>query len=235
MVRSSAVVLMGDSELWEKIQRHEAWRRSQGRDGARMVEEYGLNLAGVDLRGRALGGVEWPGVDLREASLEGADLGGSHMPEALLDGANLAGALLSKTNADDCSAVKASFRGAILIRTEFHGARLSDTDFSGANLVKVYMVDADLRGAALRGALMRGAGLADADLRDADLRGAELRQAVLGGTRLGGALLAGGVGIDEVLFLENRSPWIEIGAGDQITKLSIEDARTWLMAQARKN
>jgi uncharacterized protein YjbI with pentapeptide repeats len=138
---------------------HEAWARSNGRDG-RPADFHSLDLTRAELRGALL----------RKADLTGlcapkADLTGARLYRADLRGANLADARL---------------RGADLSRAD-----LREADLSGANLAGADLSRADLRGANVRRAVLRDANLADADL--SEVHG--LLPGQLGGAHLAGAKL----------------------------------------------
>lgn len=132
---------MASEPLETVLARHRTWLETDGATGAR------ADLAGADLRGRAL----WR-ADLRGADLAGADLRGANLDHARLGGASLGQARLA---------------GASLWEADLSEADLVGADLKGAKLDHALLRAADLRRADLAGALLWGAHLEGADLRDA--------------------------------------------------------------------
>lgn len=108
------------------------------------------SLAGADLTGAKLGG-----IDLRHANLIGTQLVGADLSGAILDGAKLAIANLT-------------------------GAKLIGASLKGAKLVGAILTDAQLTHADLTGANLAGADLSGADLTEAQLDRTNLAEAILG-------------------------------------------------------
>jgi uncharacterized protein YjbI with pentapeptide repeats len=103
------------------------------RNVMRFLDEAGLTevgqssirlLAGADLRGARLEGIDLAGTDLNDATLSGADLSKANLLDAYLRGTELSDADLSKAN----------LRYADLIEADLSGADLSGADLTEANL-----------------------------------------------------------------------------------------------------
>ena len=92
----------------------------------------GANLAGVDLSGASLVGIDLRRANLSGANLSGADLTQSVLIEADLSGANLDGARLARATADRANFSDATVRGAMFSGTSLRGARFDDVDVSVA-------------------------------------------------------------------------------------------------------
>jgi WD40 repeat protein len=107
-----------------------------------------LNLAGADLEGAAL-----PGIDLHAARLEGASLVRADLRQASIEGARL--------------------ERADLRFVDFRRGIADGADLSGADLGHLDGQDASFRKAVLRHADLSFATLTRADLRNADLKEAE--------------------------------------------------------------
>ena len=152
-----------------------------------------VRLAGVDLSGLDLHGLNLAQADLAGADLRGCDLSDARLAEADLSGADLTDAVLRGVWAEgatwtDARVVRADFRKSR--RDLFYGTHLLGADFQGA----------DLTDARLTGAHLWGARFNEANLTRADLRGARMNeQTVLSGATLEGVLL------DEV-------DWAEVSA-----------------------
>jgi uncharacterized protein YjbI with pentapeptide repeats len=130
--------------------------------GQHLVRLAGVDLNGLDLRG----------LNLAHADLAGANLRGCDLSDARLTGCDFAGADLTGATLRGVFAEAASFAGATLVAVDF---RHSERDlFFGTSLA-----GADFRGADLSDAILAGADLCGADLRDAllervDFTGARL-------------------------------------------------------------
>jgi len=92
----------------------------------------GANLAGVDLSGASLVGIDLRRANLSGANLSGADLTQSVLIEADLSGANLDGARLARATADRGNFSDATVRGAMFSGTSLRGARFDNVDVSVA-------------------------------------------------------------------------------------------------------
>jgi uncharacterized protein YjbI with pentapeptide repeats len=108
------------------------------RNVIRFLDEAGLMkesqssirlLAGVDLQGAQLRGIDLVSADLNDANLRGADLSGAN----LLD-ANLRGAELSKADLSDADLRYADLIEADLSDANLNGADLGDANLNNANL-----------------------------------------------------------------------------------------------------
>jgi len=95
-----------------------------------------MNMAGADMAGKDLRGMDGGAAILTGADLKGANLERGWLPAANLQGANLAGADLTGAN--------------------LWGANLKNADLAGANLSKARLRGANLTGAKLTGATMVG-------------------------------------------------------------------------------
>jgi hypothetical protein len=137
-----------------------------------------LRLAGVDLSGLDLRGLNLAHADLAGADLRGCDLSDARLTEADLSGANLTDADLRGVYAEG-----ATFVDAVLVRADF---RKSDRDlFYGTHLAGADFQGADLTDARLDGVQLWGARFGEANLARANLRGARMNeQTVLAGARL---------------------------------------------------
>jgi uncharacterized protein YjbI with pentapeptide repeats len=108
------------------------------RNVIRFLDEAGLTkevqssirlLAGVDLQGAHLGGIDLVSTDLHDANLRGADLSKANLFDAKLRGAELRYADLSDAYLSDADLIGANLRYANL-----NDANLSDANLNYANL-----------------------------------------------------------------------------------------------------
>jgi hypothetical protein len=138
-------------------------------------------LAGANLRGAKMAGIDLSHADVNTAQLESADL-----PYAQLTGADFASARLDKANlTGGVVALNTSFLGAFLRGADFTGgAQLQGADFSSAEMQAAFLPHAHLEGAALRNVNFEAATLSQTFLQRADLSGA-----VLAGADLRGAVI----------------------------------------------
>lgn len=166
-------------------------RAAKGRDLAqygqgaaiRALTGAKVSLAGRDLSGVLLKGLDLQGLDFSRAELRGSDVSGADFSRSTLSGAVLSIALMSKAVA----------REAQLEGTWGTFLDASGADFEGSNLTGARFYGARLQGAKLRSVSLRDAALPFADLRKADLRGAELSGAILAGALLADAEVEGAV------------------------------------------
>jgi uncharacterized protein YjbI with pentapeptide repeats len=202
--RRKAVILQF---LWEMalIRQKSLWVR---RAGSRWWQYTGqltypiVNLAGADLRGLRMEGVQ---LSPANATLAEAieDRGGVHQTRVGVDlrGTELEGA---------------SFRDTNLANAAFDEANVRDVDFGGAYMVATVFGQSCLNGTSFRGAHLGREDLVPAasilfaeghqvDFRGADLDGADLRSSLLSPVRLGGA------STQDARFPE---PWTPIGNPD---------------------
>lgn len=179
--------------------------------GRRVVD---LDLRGIDLTARDLGGLGADRIDLRRAVMCGAVLSGARFSHCRFEHATLDDLDASSATFRDCAldtahAVGARFDGARLedstaagadfTRASFRGAHLTETSFARAVLCGAALDDAEGEGVDLRGADLRGVTLARARFSEADFRGADLRGAELTGGSFRGADFRGAL-VDEVCF-----------------------------------
>lgn len=138
--------------------------------------EHLIRLAGVDLSGLDLRGLNLAHADLSGANLRGCDLTDARLSDADLSGADLTDAILRGVYADG-----ATFTDAILVRVDF---RTSERDlYYGTHLMGADFEGADLTDACFAGAELGAAKFAGARVRGADFRGARMD----GRTELNGA------------------------------------------------
>jgi WD40 repeat protein len=116
------------------------------------IRPKALQLAGVDLEGAAL-----PGIDLSQAVLEGAKLNRADLRQASLDGARLARAVLGFVDLRKGSAAGADFSETDLNHLDAQDASFRGADLSNADLSFARLVRADLQGTMMDGAEMLGA------------------------------------------------------------------------------
>src|SRR6185369_4293346 len=108
---------------------------SEGENLAEIRKAFGrmrpkaLQLAGADLEGAAL-----PGIDLSEAVLEGAKLSRADLRQASLDGVRLARAVLGFVDLRKGSAESADFSEADLNHMDAQDASFREADLSNADL-----------------------------------------------------------------------------------------------------
>jgi uncharacterized protein YjbI with pentapeptide repeats len=127
-------------------------------------------------------------IDLFGADLSGDDLRGANLIAADLYRANLRGTDLIGAFLNDAFLIRADLRGA-----DLSGADLSKANLSDADLIRADLSGADLIGADLSGAYLIGADLRGADLSYANLRGAKVTQKQLDGVKsLQGAIMPDG-------------------------------------------
>ncbi|HJN78374.1 MAG TPA: pentapeptide repeat-containing protein [Myxococcota bacterium] len=143
-------------------------------------------LAGADLRGLPLAGVDLSGSDLRGALLDGVELTGTMLRGADLSQASLVGARL--TNVD--------LRGASMELCRLDDARLEavvleDVGGRGLRAINTRFSACLWRGADLASAVLSGAQLAGEDLSGVELAGAKLDLVNLAGCDLTQTGLAG--------------------------------------------
>lgn len=202
--RRKAVILQF---LWETalIRQKSRWVR---RAGSRWWEYAGqltypiVNLAGADLRGLRMEGMQLSPVNASQAYAIG-NRRGMHQTRVGVDlrGTELEGA---------------SFRGTNLANAAFNEANVRDVDFGGAYMVATVFDQSCLNGTSFRGAHLGQEDLVPAtsilfaeghwvDFRGADLDGADLRSSLLSPVRLGGASTR------DTRFPE---PWTPIGNPD---------------------
>jgi hypothetical protein len=126
-----------------------------------------IRLAGVDLSGLDLRGLNLAHADLSGANLRGCDLTDARLSDADLSGADLTDAVLRGVYADN-----ATFIDAILVRADF---RKSERDlYYGTHLMGANFDGADLTDACFVGAELGAARFAEARVRGADFRSARM-------------------------------------------------------------
>lgn len=164
----------------------------------------GINLAGADLRQAVLasvpGGLSLAGTDLMtiyigggdSTGMDGADLSGTNLTAARLDGAIMSGPGNSPANLSGANLIAASMTDLYLPYANLSGASLS-----GAKLSRSVLTQAVLRGANLAGAVMLGVDLTGADLSASNLAGTDFTGARLDGAiwNNGQTCAAGSIGV----------------------------------------
>ncbi|GGJ91233.1 hypothetical protein GCM10010123_21270 [Pilimelia anulata] len=159
---------------------------ARGRVNLQATNLSGVQLSHADLRGtdcklcKVNNAILWR-INLSESELVAAEftkatMNHAHLRNAQLFLADFAGTDLGESDLSEAVAIKAKFGTANL---------------ANAELIRVVLLDADLRGARLPDSDLSGAHLARADLRGADLTRARLAGANLTGARMAGAKLAG--------------------------------------------
>jgi hypothetical protein len=119
-------------------------------------------LAGVDLTGAALPGVNLGGLDFSSARFDGASLAGGWLLECNLSGARLRKANLARAWCAGARFHQASLQGALLVGANLRGCDCRKADLGGANLSGATLDGADLRGADLSATTLKGATVARA-------------------------------------------------------------------------
>lgn len=115
-------------QAWQVVNGAQGKGGSGGRvDALADLARHQVSLAGVNLDGAWLHGVDLRGATLVRASFENADLRGARLDGAQLEGVNFRGANL----------VTASLAGASLKSADLAGARLAAVDLTGADLTDV--------------------------------------------------------------------------------------------------
>lgn len=186
----------------EEVLRRVRLKQSLKRAGLAGIDLSGANLEGVDfsradldganLRGANLKNANLQSASLRQANLEGADLSNARLHKADLEGARLSGATLDRAELELAELVE-----AVLENAKLRGARLVSANLEEANLSGAVLEDAELRGAQAAGATFARASLcranlvradlAVADFTEADLRGADLKESTASGATVTGA------------------------------------------------
>lgn len=101
-------------------------------------EEFnGLNLQGINLKGKSLQGSQFIGT-----ILEGANFQEAHLNGANFKNANLSGANFQKARLNDAHLENANLSGANLQEARLNGANLENANLNGANLQKSYLTRA---------------------------------------------------------------------------------------------
>jgi hypothetical protein len=123
-------------------------------------------------------------LDLRKSDLRGAALGGLNFAAAKLDRARLQGAHLRKARLQGASFIEARLQGAWLREARLQGAWLEEAQMQDA-----YFKEAQMQGAWFEEAQMQGAWLIEAQLqrayfKEAQMQGARLTKAQMQGARL---------------------------------------------------
>ncbi|MCW2248037.1 uncharacterized protein YjbI with pentapeptide repeats [Azospirillum fermentarium] len=162
----------------------EPWFDGVGEDLAGYIRELldqGHTLAGRDLAGARLAGMDFSGADLRGVMLEKADLTGCRF-----DGANLEQAVFTEAVLDG-----AGFAGAVMAGCNLSAVRGAGARFAGADLTRAIMMRASLPGADLSRCTLTGMLAIDADLTAADLTGAVFDTTAWVKPRMADARMAG--------------------------------------------
>ena len=151
-----------------------AWRRKHRKErlDLRGIVIRGKHLGGLDLSNCVLDGAELDrsdlrAVDLRGSSLRGTDLSLSNLGGAQCDRASFRDTRMFAVYAGECSFKGSTFRGAKLDHGDFMQA-----DFTAATLVNTNLEYARLDGAILKGTTIRGCNLGHASLTDSKLEDA---------------------------------------------------------------
>lgn len=142
------------------------------------------SLAGRNLRGRDLHGLDWShrnlegadlsGADLRDTLLVGANLRGANLFSADLAGADLRGACLDDADLSQANGTDASFGNASLVNCCARGAHFENATFSHATLD-----GANLQTAEFDRARMLKVSMRDVDGHGADFSRTDLSEAVV--------------------------------------------------------
>ena len=144
----------------------------------------------LDLRGVALGMVDFRRAQLQAALFEVAQLRGAYFRDAQLQKANFAGAQLHEAYFVDARLQGAYLGHAQLQTANFYRAQLQGARFFGAGL----------RGADLGLAQLQEADFAGAQLQDTNFRGAQLQDTNFRGAQLQGANFSGAFGLTPEQF-----------------------------------
>jgi uncharacterized protein YjbI with pentapeptide repeats len=142
------------------------------------------SLAGCDLRGADLTGVDFSHCDLRRANLAGAKLTRADLSDADLAGSDLTGAQaehacfararLVSANLATIVADYAKFDDAVLVDARFASAKLTGAKFVGVRAIGSRFEDAKLVNADFARASLDWADFIRADFRSANLEGVRL-------------------------------------------------------------
>jgi uncharacterized protein YjbI with pentapeptide repeats len=144
---------------------------------ARGAQRFGMrNLAGVDLSGLPLAGVEALQQDLQWASLDRVNARGAWLPGALLEWATMVGADVTEAALPPAKLACAVLRQATFQRADLQMAVLAGADMTSADFTGANVAGATLTRAICREAIFTKANLAHATLEDTDLTGADLRE-----------------------------------------------------------
>jgi hypothetical protein len=119
-------------------------------------------LAGVDLSGAALAGVNLGGLDFHSARFDGATLARAWLLECNLSGASLCKASLDRAWCAGACFREANVQGASLAGANLRGCDCRKTDLGEANLTGATLDGADLCGANLSSSILKGASVARA-------------------------------------------------------------------------
>lgn len=165
--------------LEDLLRQHREWVASEGAAGAQ------LDISGHDMRGTKL----FAFALLTLLRADKAVFYGLNLTESQLQAASL-----STADMRYISAVRADFRGVVMVGTQLSNADLRDAHFEPlvshqgrvikSNLSKANFRYANLSGASLRQANLKGADLSYANLIGADLIDADFTDAVLIGARM---------------------------------------------------
>lgn len=167
--------------------------------GAQIREWHsqGICLAGRDLSGANLMGMNFSGADLREVMLEGANLTGASFRGADLQGAIFVGAEITETDFSEanlrqanlsCSrGVRAKFTGANLSHTQVLDAYWVDASFENANLERMLAIRLTLDRSTLDDVYANKATFADVKAEDTQWKSACLGKTVFLKTDLRGS------------------------------------------------
>jgi hypothetical protein len=126
--------MVNEEHLAQLKQGVEAWNRWREDN-----PELRPDLAGANLTGALLTGVDLDGAHLRRTNLSGANLS-----EADLRGANLSRAILIKADLDETNLTGADLREANLGVANFLGTNLTGADLTGAAIGGTIFADVDL-------------------------------------------------------------------------------------------
>lgn len=151
----------------DRLQAHERWCDSQGREGSPLVISgydlrslkslasanltamraplcvfYGLDLAGIQLQGAQL-----QGADLRATNLSGADLRGVNLTDAKLTNADLRDCNLGALLIAEDRILPTLLDGAVLRYADLRGVDLHHTSLKGADISYSNMIGAKMRAA----------------------------------------------------------------------------------------
>jgi uncharacterized protein YjbI with pentapeptide repeats len=160
------------------------------------------SLAGRDLTGANLGGIDFSGRDLTGAFLEkaklagcsfrGANVEGAVFVRADLKGADFSGARARGANFGEADLAKANLTGEIdLTAAVFVRAKLEEADLTGACLDKAQLSGVQAARAQFTNVKANGLLALKGEFRNADLRGASIAMSTMVGLDFSGADLTG--------------------------------------------
>lgn len=137
----SEAALSRSTVLKEKLEAHQSWIASNGRQGAAAVldgedlrplsKEFShKKLTGLSARNCIALGVDFSGSELQAAKFDGADLRASNFTQTDLSGVSLAGAKLDHANFDRAKLLSLQLLNGAVIRPNLIGAEATLLQFS---------------------------------------------------------------------------------------------------------